>query len=50
MEQCCSSKVYSPEYDAYYCKFCNVWLENKCSNEDCEFCSQRPEFPLSVEE
>ncbi len=34
---------YDDKYDAYYCVVCNKWLEDKCSDKDCEFCSKRPE-------
>jgi hypothetical protein len=30
-------------YDAYYC--CNTWLENKCSDTECDFCNKRPDTP-----
>ena len=35
-------------YDADYCEVCNIWLEPKCSDADCEFCSVRPERPLDL--
>jgi len=40
----------SEKYDAYYCPDCDVWLENKCKDPDCEFCSRRPEKPSQVSE
>jgi len=48
MKQCCSSKKYSKEYDAYYCEFCNVWLETMCSDSECKFCIDRPKYPKLV--
>ena len=30
------------EYDAYYCITCGAWQEDKCGDEDCEFCKNRP--------
>ena len=36
---------YSERYDSFYCKKCMVWLERGCSDEECEFCSERPGFP-----
>ena len=36
---------YSPKYDSWYCINCNIWLEEKCSDPLCEFCSVRPEMP-----
>ena len=36
-------KKRNPQYDAYYCTTCFEWLETKCSDPTCEFCSVRPE-------
>ena len=36
---------YSKEYDAWYCPLCGEWIENKCTNNDCYFCKNRPEKP-----
>jgi hypothetical protein len=36
----------SDQYDAYYCGHCNRWVESKCRDVTCRFCSQRPERPL----
>lgn len=33
------------KYDAYYCPTCLVWTEEACSDQLCEFCSERPERP-----
>lgn len=44
-DKCREYGVYSPKYDAYYCYKCDIWLENKCKEEDCEFCIKRPEKP-----
>ncbi len=38
--------VYSEKYDAHYNKDKNVWLDDKCSDSTCEFCTTRPETPL----
>lgn len=35
-------------FDAYYCPVCNDWLEQRCANPDCEFCSDRPEKAIVV--
>lgn len=32
-------------YDAYVCFHCEDWIEDKCSDEECEFCKDRPERP-----
>lgn len=37
---------YSEEYDAHYNEIKNVWLDDKCSDSTCEFCTTRPETPL----
>ena len=34
------------QYDAYFCGHCNRWVESKCRDVNCRFCSQRPERPL----
>ena len=34
---------YSEKYDAYFCSKCSSWLEKKCSDSYCVFCTQRPE-------
>lgn len=44
--QCGSAQVYHDEFDAYFCPDCNLWLEDRCSDKTCEFCSKRPEYPL----
>ena len=36
---------YSIEFDAYYCKSCNEWLEKVCSDPDCDYCKNRPSNP-----
>lgn len=46
--KCGEHKCYSDKYDAYYCKTCDEWLEQKCNDEDCEFCSIRPDKPGNI--
>ena len=36
---------YSEKYDSYYDPDENVWLEEKCDDKNCEFCSKRPVTP-----
>ena len=36
----------SEEYDAYYSISKNEWIDSKCDDPTCEFCSERPERPL----
>lgn len=48
---CNTKKKYSSwddGYDAYYCDKCDIWLEPKCSNPECEFCSTRPDKPSEM--
>ena len=45
-EDCGAIRVYYEDYDAYFCPKCNVWLESKCSDPKCEYCTKRPEKPL----
>ena len=37
---------YSEEYDSFYCPDCNRWLDEKCADPNCEFCSVRPDKPI----
>ncbi|MGA2660504.1 MAG: hypothetical protein ABSH34_23640 [Verrucomicrobiota bacterium] len=34
------------DYDALYCGRCNRWIESKCSDPACMYCSKRPERPV----
>ena len=36
-------KQYSEMYDAYYDDETGEWLEDKCKDENCEYCTGRPE-------
>lgn len=49
-EKCCSTckfnLIYYDEYDAYFCLKCNRWIESKCSDTSCKYCSKRPGKPL----
>lgn len=44
--KCNNYEVYCERYDAYFCAFCNEWLEEKCSDHTCYFCKDRPDKPL----
>jgi hypothetical protein len=37
--------AYSKEYDAYYNPKTNEWVESRCLDPLCEYCSNRPEKP-----
>ena len=36
-------RAYSHKYDAYYSLLTGVWVEPKCKDSDCRYCSNRPE-------
>ena len=38
--------IYSSKHDSYYCKECNIWLEEKCNDFKCEYCNKRPNNPI----
>jgi hypothetical protein len=42
---CDDTRQYSREYDSYYCKSCDRWLEDICSDRECLFCRIRPLTP-----
>ena len=48
-QQCKNKVEYNTQYDAYYCQSCDNWLEDTCSDSECEFCSQRPAHPNQIE-
>ena len=41
-----SNNKYSEEYDTYFDPTQNMWLEDKCTDPNCEYCVKRPERPL----
>ncbi len=42
----CNNKLaYNEGFDAYYCIQCDKWMEKKCGDPACEFCTIRPEKP-----
>jgi len=45
-KRCKTLNCYSERYDAYFCSRCNKWLESKCKDIKCPFCSERPSKPL----
>ncbi len=42
--------VYHMRWDAACCPSCNEWKEEKCSDPECEYCANRPDLPLTLEE
>jgi hypothetical protein len=47
--KCGTKIVYSSEYDAYYCDYCNEWMESKCDDPNCEYCTIRPATPKPLD-
>ena len=47
--ECGSPNKYSAEYDTYYCERCNLWLEEKCNDPECQYCNKRPAYPSEQE-
>lgn len=45
--KCKEIKLYDSAVDSYFCLHCNIWLENSCSDPDCDFCVSRREKPLT---
>lgn len=43
---CKNDTKYSERWDAYYCYACNLWLEQPCGEENCFYCTVRPENPI----
>ena len=43
----CSQRIsMSDEFDALYCRRCNRWIESKCADPHCPYCSRRPARPM----
>lgn len=36
---------YDEKYDVFFCPICDDWLEKKCSDDDCDYCKNRPLKP-----
>ena len=35
-------------FDSFCCPLCNIWLEEACTSPACEFCRNRPTYPMNV--
>jgi len=46
--ECGEATNYCEKYDVYFCLVCDLWLEGKCKDPDCEFCTARPDKPSEV--
>ena len=42
---CGAPRLYDEMSDAHYCETCDKWLEEKCGDEECEYCWGRPPRP-----
>ena len=42
-------KRYNERFDAYYETDTNEWLESKCDDPECDYCSGRPDHPPPFE-
>jgi len=42
---CHKKTLYNPDFDSFYCTYCNIWVETVCGQTYCDFCSNRPEKP-----
>jgi len=40
--------LYNAAYDAHFCERCVLWLDEKCTNANCDACRYRPPRPLRV--
>lgn len=38
--------AYSAEYDAYYNSKTNEWIDYRCHDPNCEYCTNRPDRPM----
>ncbi len=47
--QCGTKAIRIDEYDSYACRKCVIWLGNPCSDPECEFCAERPDYPSDVD-
>lgn len=45
---CNSETIRIDEFDCVACKKCMIWVEAKCSDDKCCFCSIRPDTPVNV--
>lgn len=47
-EACGSVLILDYTYDSYFCESCDTWAENKCNDEHCLFCVDRPDKPSEI--
>jgi ribosomal protein S27AE len=44
--RCDQRLLMSDKFDALYCGRCNRWVDSKCSDPRCVYCSKRPARPV----
>ncbi len=44
--KCNRYQLYSHDHDAYYCSYCNIWLEERCDDNQCSHCRYRSDKPF----
>ncbi len=44
--KCNNLLIINEDYDAYFCAYCNEWVEDTCGDPNCMFCKDRPKKPL----
>lgn len=44
---CRQTTVFDYDFDAAFCPSCDAWLEGRCGDSGCEYCTRRPEKPSS---
>lgn len=45
---CETEVLYDRKHDAFYCRGCNVWLEEACKDPTCGYCAGRAAQPLPI--
>jgi len=43
--KCGEQGDYSDFHDSWFCAVCDEWLDEKCADQECEFCQIRPTMP-----
>jgi len=49
-KSCSTQAIFYERYDAHFCVKCLTWVERCCGEPDCDFCSSRPQIPVTVQE
>lgn len=44
--ECGGEIMYYYKFDAFCCLKCGIWLDEKCPDPDCPYCSNRPDGSL----